>query len=149
MTNPTVPILPNRIPWKQGPLIEEEFKRILKIRRKKVFSLDKTQLRILADVVFPYWQNYLKAIVHPFDLAYITSLQFGWADEVISRDPDVTRVAYVSARSYVSVNMLPENILFQIELCHQNVPHHCIILHEGRGGFDIPLRDELCDGIKH
>jgi len=149
MTSQTVPILPGLIYCYRGPVDQETFKHLLRSRWKKVFSLDRTQLRILVDIVIPYWQNYLKAIVHPFDVAYIGSLQFGWVGDIHSKDARIARVARVIVESYTDLDLMPEKILFQIELCRHNVPHHCLIIHEGRGQFEIPFRDQECHGIVH
>ena len=145
----TVPILPGVQYCYRAPVNQEEFKHLLRLPRKKVFSLDRTQLRILTDIVFPYWQNYLKAIVHPFDVAYIGTLQFSWVNGVRSKDARATRTAQVVAESFTDLDMIPEKILFQVELCRHNTPHFCLIIHEGRGRYEIPLRNQECSGITH
>lgn len=149
--NLNVPILPDRTPFWEGAVDEVELRRFLRGRTKKVFSLDQTQVRILTEIVFPYWQNYLKAIAHPFkvETAGIWNLRFAWADLALDDRNPTTRVAQVFMETYVSVNLCPEKILFRIQLCKHNVPRQCLIIHEGRGRFQISLRDQECDGVPH
>lgn len=133
----------------RGPIDRKELRELLRYPKKKAFSLGRAQLRILSEVVFPYWENYLKSIVHPVDTAYIDSLNLAWVDGFPSKDPTITRVAHVSASVWTSIDLLPESVLFHVELCNRNAPHRCLIIHEGRGRFEISFRNQECDGMPH
>jgi hypothetical protein len=147
--NPLVAIIPNRTMSSCGPVNQKEFATLKGMSRKKTLSLNRTQVRMLSDVVLPYWQNYLKSIAHPLDEAYIYSLDFFWLDGFHSRDPKITRTALVVTESYMSIDLLPETIFFRIELCNRNVPHSCLIVHDGRGRYEFELRYQECDGLPH
>ena len=111
--NINVPILPGQTPWREGAIDTKEFKHLLRIPAKKVFSLDRTHARILFQIVFPYWENYLKAIVHPITDAAILNLKFGWI-ELLPRCQPPARVAMVTMDSYTSLDLTSEKILFRI-----------------------------------
>jgi hypothetical protein len=149
MRNQNVQLIPGCTPYREGPVDQKEFDHLLRLRRKRLFSLDRTQAGILALIVLPYWQNYLSAIAHPFDEAYIASLGSSWVDDAKPDDPKIVRVAHVIMDSYVSLDVFPEKILFQVELCNRNVPHRCLVIHEGRGRFEVSFRNQGCDGIPH
>ena len=148
-TNPLAAIIPNRTVFSCGPVDQKELALLKRMPRKKTLSLNRTQMRILSDVVLPYWQKYLESIAHPLDEAYIYSLDFFWLDGFHSRDLKITRTALIVTESYMSIDMLPETILFRIELCNRNVPHSCLIIHDGRGRYEFGLRYQECDGLPH
>jgi hypothetical protein len=143
MPNGKIPIIPNYTLFRIGPVDERELKTLRRLSKKKVFSLDKTQATILSTIVLPYWQNYLSSIVHSFDQAEIKSLNFAWINNNPSRDPKIVRVAQVVMETYVSINLLPEEIIFQVGLYDRNIARICVIIHEGRGKFELYFRTPI------
>jgi len=149
MRNANVPILPGQTPYWEGSVDAKELKRLLKTPTKRAFSLGRTQVRLLFQIVFPYWENYLKAIAHPITDASILNLRFGWAAGPLPKCQSPTRTVQVVMDSHTSIDLTSEKILFQIVLCRHNVPRQCLIIHEGRGRFEIVIRDQECAGAPH
>jgi hypothetical protein len=152
MTNPIVPILPGRGVYRSDAVDQAELKRLFRIPKKRDLSLDRTQLRILVEIVLPYWQNYLKSIAHPIDTAGIFTFRFAWAKDVPEerrRIVGITRSAVVAMEVWTSIDLFPERVVIKIDLCRRNVPHECLIVHDGRGRFEISLADPECDGTPH
>lgn len=149
MRNPSVPILPGHQPFREGRVDQKEFKRALRTRVEKPLLLDRIQIRILSRIVFPYWEQYLKAVTHPLEETVILKLKFGWVDETPTHHSKWMRVAQVVIEAYISLDLLSDTIIFRVELCSRGVPHGCLIIHESRGRYEIAFRDPECDGIPH
>lgn len=152
ITNMNVPILPDRGVYRFGAVDQTELKRLFRIPKEKDLSLDRTQLRILGEIVLPYWHNYLRSIAHPIDAAGIFRLRFAWIKDVPKdrrRTASMSRIAIVAMEVWTSIDLVPERVVLQIDLCRHNIPHNCIIIHDGRGRFEIPFSDPECDGVPH
>lgn len=134
---------------REGEVDPRELKQLWRAPVKEVFSLDRTQAMILRRIVFPYWEQYLKAIAHHnVTDAAILNLQFGWTQRLWQPIRSI-RIAQVTMESYTSIDLTSENILFRIKLCRHGNPQRCLIIHEGRGRFEVNLRNQECDGTPH
>jgi hypothetical protein len=152
MSNPTivpqVRLFPGMTSYTADQVDQHELERLYVAPMKTVFSLNRVHTRILARVVFPYWEDYLGSLQHPYNDAEIRKLEFGWLDD-FEPSPYCFRVAGVRMESYTSLDMFPEKILFRVELCHHGTLHKALIIHESRVRLCVTIRDDSCMYLDH
>jgi hypothetical protein len=145
---PDAPILPEHGLLRQGPIDREELDLLAEEPVKRAFSLNQIHARILARIVFPYWGNYLASIPLSPREADILRLKFGWIKMAANASHGM-RIAQVAMNVSLSLGIPREEIIFRVTLCRDNFPHSCLIIHEGRGRFEVSFRNQGCDGIPH